>query len=137
MARLRLVHWKAAEGRERAKELRAAGFRVDYDEDAPAALAGAKDDPPDAFVIDLTRLPSHGREMAWALRQSKKTRAAPLVFVGRFQDLRTRRRLVGDLLRQAAREGLIDSRDEDGQRAGPHSCRSAVIGFICAARRAG
>jgi hypothetical protein len=81
MARLRLVHWKEAEGRERARALRAAGFRVDYDEDAPAALSGAKDDPPDAFVIDLTRLPSHGREMAWALRQAKKTRAVPLVFL--------------------------------------------------------
>lgn len=80
--RVRLVHWKAAEGRERARELRAAGFRVDYDEDAPAALSGAKDDPPEAIVIDLSRLPSHGREMAWALRQARKTRAVPLVFLG-------------------------------------------------------
>ena len=82
MARIQLVHWKEVEGRERAGELRAAGLRVDYEEDAPAALSASNDDPPDAIVIDLTRLPSHGRQMAWALRQSKRTRATPLVFVG-------------------------------------------------------
>lgn len=82
MARVQLVHWNEAEGRARARELRAAGVRVEYETDAPAALRASKDEPPDAIVIDLTRLPSHGREMAWALRQSKKTRAIPLVFVG-------------------------------------------------------
>jgi hypothetical protein len=38
--------------------------------------------PPDAFVIDLSRLPSHGKEIAIALRQSPKTRAVPIVFCG-------------------------------------------------------
>lgn len=82
MSRVQLVHWKEEEGRERARELRAAGLRVEYEAEAPAALRTAKDEPPGAIVIDLTRLPSHGREMAKALRQSKKTRLVPLVFVG-------------------------------------------------------
>lgn len=82
MARIQLVHWKEAEGCERAQELRAAGLRVEYEIDGAAALRASKDDPPDAVVIDLTRLPSHGRELAWALRQSKQTRHVPLVFVG-------------------------------------------------------
>ena len=82
MARIQLVHWKEAEGRERARELRAAGLRVEYEVDGAVALRAAKDEPPDAIVIDLTRLPSHGRGMATALRQSKKTRLVPLVFVG-------------------------------------------------------
>ncbi len=82
LERIQLVHWKEPEGRERARELRAAGLRVEYEPDAPAALRAARDDPPAAIVIDLTRLPSHGRELAWALRQSKKTRHVPLVFVG-------------------------------------------------------
>jgi len=82
VSRLRLIHWRSAEGRVRVRELRAAGYRVEYDEDAPAALRGAKDEPPEAILIDLARLPSHGREMAWALRQAKRTRAIPLVFVG-------------------------------------------------------
>jgi CheY-like chemotaxis protein len=81
-SRIQLVHWKEAEGRERARELRAAGFAVEYEVDAPAALRASKDDPPAAIVIDLSRLPSHGREMAWALRQTKRTRSIPLVFVG-------------------------------------------------------
>jgi len=82
MARVQLVHWKAEEGRARAQSLRAAGLRVEYEVDVPAALRAAKDDPPDAVVIDLTRLPSQGRGLACALRQSKRTRTVPLVFVG-------------------------------------------------------
>ena len=82
MSRIQLLHWKDAEGRERARELRAAGFLVEYDVSARESLLAARDDPPDAIVIDLTRLPSHGREIAWELRRNKKTRSVPLVFVG-------------------------------------------------------
>jgi hypothetical protein len=51
----------------------------------PGTSIGVKQlraDPPDAFVIDLGRLPSHGREVARALRESKALRAIPIVFVG-------------------------------------------------------
>jgi CheY-like chemotaxis protein len=37
---------------------------------------------PDAVVIDLTRMPSHGREVAQGVRSAKATRHIPLVFVG-------------------------------------------------------
>ena len=82
MARIQLVHWKEEEGRQRARELRGAGLRVEYEADGPTALRAAREEPPAVVLIDLTRLPSHGREMAWALRQNKKTRGVPLVFVG-------------------------------------------------------
>lgn len=82
MSRIQLLHWKEAEGCQRAKELRAAGFRVEYEVDAHAALSVAKEDLPDALVIDLTRLPSHGREIARGVRQHGRMRALPLVFVG-------------------------------------------------------
>ena len=39
-----------------------------------------RESPPDAFVIDLSRLPSHGREIAIALRQSPVLRRIPIVF---------------------------------------------------------
>jgi len=83
MARVRLVHWKAEEVAERAALLEAAGYEVDGE--VPGTSIGVKalrEDPPDAFVIDLGRLPSHGREVAFALRQSKALRAIPIVFVG-------------------------------------------------------
>jgi CheY-like chemotaxis protein len=39
-----------------------------------------RESPPKAFVIDLSRLPSQGREIAIALRQSPATRRIPIVF---------------------------------------------------------
>ena len=38
-------------------------------------------DPPDAVVIDMTRIPSHGRDIGLAVRQYKQTRHVPLLFV--------------------------------------------------------
>ncbi|HXR30175.1 MAG TPA: hypothetical protein VN752_03425 [Solirubrobacterales bacterium] len=81
--RIRLVHWKEDEVPERARRLEAEGFEVDGE--VPGTSIGVKqlrEDPPDAFVIDLGRLPSHGREVAYALRESKALRAIPIVFVG-------------------------------------------------------
>ena len=81
MPRVRLIHWKAEEASARAEQLAAAGFRVEFSPHSPPDLfRRLKSDPPDAVVIDLTRLPSHGREIAGALRKQKRTRHVPLVF---------------------------------------------------------
>ena len=81
--RVRLIHWHAGEARERAATLRAAGFQVDATPlTGPEALRALRARPPHAVVIDLTRIPSHGREVGVALRQAKATRHVPLVFVG-------------------------------------------------------
>jgi len=81
MLRLRLIHWKAAEADRYLALLTEAGHHVDYSpEFSPKLMRAWREAPPDAFVIDLSRLPSHGREIAIALRQSKATRAIPLVF---------------------------------------------------------
>ncbi len=80
--RIRFVQWKEDEVPERARRLEAEGF--DVDGAVPGTSIGVKqlrEDPPDAFVVDLGRLPSHGREVAFALRQSKALRAIPIVFV--------------------------------------------------------
>ena len=82
MTRLRLVHWKLEEARPRADELAAAGYEVAYEPMSPGVLRGLAGDPPDAFVIDLTRLPSHGRDVGVYVRERKATRRVPVVFLG-------------------------------------------------------
>jgi hypothetical protein len=81
--RVRLIHWKAAEAQEGIARLRKAGYRVAYDDlDGPGNARAIAKSPPDAVVIDLSRLPSHGREMGMFLRQRKATRHVPVVFAG-------------------------------------------------------
>ena len=83
MGRVVLIHWNEAEGRAREAELCALGFEAAWcAPDGGQGLQPFRAGPPDAFVIDLTRLPSHGRAVGLALRQYKTTRAAPLIFAG-------------------------------------------------------
>ena len=83
MRRVRLIHWKASESGERVEWLRAAGYEVVYrDMGDSAGLKELAEDPADAVVIDLGRLPSHGRDIALYLRERKSTRHVPLVFAG-------------------------------------------------------
>ena len=81
MPRIRLIHWNAAEAAERAARLANDEIRVDHAPLEPAGLRALRADPPDAVVIDLGRLPSHGRDLGAALRQTKAARFVPLVFV--------------------------------------------------------
>src|SRR5690349_8021316 len=82
MARIRVLHWKAEEATPLLKELRGAGYQVDYEEKPDhGLLRRLREEPPAAVVIDLSRLPSHGREVATGIRGSKATRQIPIVFV--------------------------------------------------------
>ena len=58
----------------------------------PGTLRGLSVGPPDVFVIDLTRLPSHGRDVAIYLRERKATRRVPIVFLGGASDKISRTR---------------------------------------------
>ncbi len=87
MAQVWLVHWRRDEGTLRAEELKAQGFNLRYRAVDPGALLSRlKAAPPDALVIDLTRSPSLGRDLAVALRVRGGTRAVPLVFAGGHPD---------------------------------------------------
>lgn len=77
-----LVHWDEEEGKEKASVLRKAGYIVAFRILDMEVFRGLRERPPDAFVIDLARRPSHGREVGEALRRYKTTRAIPLIFVG-------------------------------------------------------
>jgi CheY-like chemotaxis protein len=84
MSRVTLVHWHEGEGQQRRARLEAAGHEValfwrhDAGGELTRALAAA---PPDALVVDLARLPSHGRAVATWLRERQRLRRVPLVFV--------------------------------------------------------
>ncbi len=78
-----MIHWNQAEAEPCLAALRAGGYEVDYAERFdPALFRAVKQSPPDGFIIDLSRLPSHGREVATALRGARPTRQVPIIFVG-------------------------------------------------------
>jgi hypothetical protein len=83
MKHIRLICWKASEATERAIALREAGYDVRFDlPPGPALMRLLRSETCDAFVIDLSRLPSQGRDIALNLRSFKATRRTPLVFAG-------------------------------------------------------
>lgn len=81
MARVTLIHWNAQEAVARLEQLRTADHEPFHWN--PASGSELRVPPPtDVFVIDLTRVPSRGRDVATALRRAKATRHLPLVFLG-------------------------------------------------------
>ena len=94
MATVHLVHWDPQDACVRVAALVALGHDAVY-------LPGLSGTPlmralragaPDAFLIDLSRRPSHGREVAVALRTSPATRHIPIVFAGGDDDAVARMR---------------------------------------------
>ena len=82
MKTVRLIHFNEDEGLERRKQLEAFGFDAAFDfGDGLFMARHIKASPPDAVVIDLSRVPSHGREVAQSVRGTKATRHIPIVFV--------------------------------------------------------
>jgi hypothetical protein len=79
-----LIHWNEAEAEDRVHRLRKAGFSpliLTSVPNGPADLKRLLDKPIDAIVIDLSRLPSLGRDVGLSLRSRKTTRHIPIVFV--------------------------------------------------------
>lgn len=76
MAFVHVIHWKPEEAAGLVEACCASG--VDAECRPPQQL---RQRLPDAVVIDLTRLPSHGREVGAWLRETKKTRHIPIIYV--------------------------------------------------------
>ena len=82
MVWVRLIHWNEAEAAERGERLRTAGYEVEHRVPSPPSLRKLSGSGVGAFVIDLGRVPSQGRDLAVLLRQREATRRVPIVFVG-------------------------------------------------------
>jgi CheY-like chemotaxis protein len=81
--RVRVIHWREEEAGPLVEACRAAGFQVDYDPvSVTAQFRFIKQTMPDVVAIDLSRMPSHGREVGRALRRMKYSRHIPIVYVG-------------------------------------------------------
>ena len=78
MSYVRLIHWNETEAEERARQLRALGYKVVSASFNREALRAMSEHPPAALVIDLTRAPSQGRDVAVGVRKGKATRAEAL-----------------------------------------------------------
>ena len=83
MARLHLVHWDAPEGRRHQRALEALGHEVVYLDELTGTplLRALRAGGVDLIVLDLSRRPSHAREIAMSLRSRTATRHIPLLFV--------------------------------------------------------
>ncbi|HZW08264.1 MAG TPA: hypothetical protein VFF69_00035 [Phycisphaerales bacterium] len=82
MPNLVVVHWKPEEIESRLARLRA-GHQVSVHSDQSGRWwREIRHNPPDAVIIDLSRLPSHGRELGDSLRTHKATRGVPILFIG-------------------------------------------------------
>jgi hypothetical protein len=121
MPSIRLICWNPDLARERAHLLRGAGFTVDASPLGISGLVGHfRRVSPAAVLIDLDRLPSHGREVAVVLRNSKSTRYIPIVFAGGIAEKvdRVRRELpdasftdwktAGAALKKALKRGPVE-----------------------------
>jgi CheY-like chemotaxis protein len=81
--RVRVVHFRPEEAEPLLAACRAGGFSVEFEPGGYTVMTRAiRTSPPDVVLIDLSRLPSHGREVACWLRNTKYARHIPLVFVG-------------------------------------------------------
>ncbi|MEK7728435.1 MAG: hypothetical protein AAB354_08470 [candidate division KSB1 bacterium] len=81
MTRIFYLHWNEAELKQLVAPLVKAGYEVSthWSTEANAKFGETL---PDAVVISLARLPSHGRAVAEWFWEAKKRQHIPLVFAG-------------------------------------------------------
>jgi len=92
--RVTVIHWRPEEAVENVANLRRLGFDAACIRPEGGNLAATRKTMPDAFVIDLSRLPSQGTAVGAELRKSRITRQIPIVFVGGLPEKVERARTV-------------------------------------------
>jgi len=81
VTRVVVIHYDAAEAAALASRLSRDGFEAEGQSPRSGGLREFRDNPPEAIVIDLMRMPSYGRWVGVTLREQKGTRSIPLVFL--------------------------------------------------------
>ena len=81
MAKVFYLHWNRDEAEARAAALKKAGHDVHFHW-SPEEHVKLGDFKPEAVVISLDRLPSHGRAVAEWFWEAKKRHSIPIVFAG-------------------------------------------------------
>lgn len=105
MPRVLVIHYDLAEAPILAARIRREDFEAEvYSCRGFAGFRSIRAAPPDAIVIDLTRMPSYGRAIGALLREQTSTRMIPLVFIAGDP---AKTRLVRELLPDAVITGLL------------------------------
>ena len=81
MAKVFYLHWNEAELQERLAPLKKAGYEITSHWNT-AEHAKFGETLPEAVVISLDRLPSHGRAVAEWFVEAKKRQHIPIIFAG-------------------------------------------------------
>ena len=79
--KIKLIYWEENQCKEKADFLNSLGHQVELEFSRDnETFKRIKSNPPNIYVLDLSRLPSHGKEIAIGLRQIKTTRNIPIIF---------------------------------------------------------
>jgi DNA-binding response OmpR family regulator len=81
MKKIFFIHFNENELREKIKPIVQAGYRVDC-HFSTETIADLRKELPDALIISLDRLPSHGRRYAEWLWEARKRQHIPVIFCG-------------------------------------------------------
>lgn len=81
MKKIFFIHWNEEELKEKIVPLKKTGYKVSFHFNTETT-ANLKDNLPDALVICIDRLPSHGKAYAEWLWEAKKRQHIPIIFCG-------------------------------------------------------
>jgi hypothetical protein len=81
MKHIFFIHFNEEELKEKIEPLKKAGYKIDY-HFSTETPANFEDNLPEALVICLDRLPSHGRAYAEWMWEAKKRQHIPIIFCG-------------------------------------------------------
>ena len=73
------------------KGLSRRGFQVDWYTEGPSALAKAKEDPPDAILLDIMLPDMHGLDVLRELKSDNRTLFVPVIVVTAYATLQLNR----------------------------------------------